>query len=288
MLVAGVGGRLRRRAERLAGAEGRAVAIAAADGTTGGNLEGKEQRFGIVNSALWAAVTTDASNGSVNSAHDAYTGIGGARAARQHDDRRGDLRRGRLGPLRDAAVRPAGGVHRRPDGGPHARVPGQEDRGARGQAGADRDAVRAARRARGHRARDRDQVRRAVDLQLRARRASRRRSTPTPRRPTTTAPRSPATPASCSRTRPATWARSGSPSPTCSAAWPCSSGRFVPLLAALAVAGSLASKRVAPAGAGHVPHRHADLRGPAPRRDRDRRARSPSSPPSCSARSSRA
>ena len=34
-------------------------------------------------------------------------------------------------------------------------------------------------------------------------------------------------------------------------------GRFVPLLAALAVAGSLAGKRVAPAGAGHVPHRHA-------------------------------
>ncbi|MBN1528976.1 MAG: potassium-transporting ATPase subunit KdpA [Thermoleophilaceae bacterium] len=45
---------------------------------TGGNLEGKEQRFGIANSALWATVTTDASNGSVNSAHDSYTGIGGS------------------------------------------------------------------------------------------------------------------------------------------------------------------------------------------------------------------
>ena len=87
--------------------------MASADGTTGGNLEGKEQRFGIANSALWATATTDASNGSVNSAHDSYTGIGGAGAAGQHDDRRGDLRRGRLGPLRDAAVRPAGGVHRR-------------------------------------------------------------------------------------------------------------------------------------------------------------------------------
>jgi K+-transporting ATPase ATPase A chain len=54
------------------------VALAAEDGTTGGNLEGKEQRFGIANSALWATATTDASNGSVNSAHDSYTGIGGS------------------------------------------------------------------------------------------------------------------------------------------------------------------------------------------------------------------
>ena len=43
----------------------------------GGNMEGKEQRFGIGNSTLWAAVTTDASNGSVNSMHDSYTAIGG-------------------------------------------------------------------------------------------------------------------------------------------------------------------------------------------------------------------
>ena len=54
------------------------VATASADGSSGGNLEGKEQRFGIVNSAAWAAITTAASNGSVNSAHDAYTGTGGA------------------------------------------------------------------------------------------------------------------------------------------------------------------------------------------------------------------
>jgi potassium-transporting ATPase potassium-binding subunit len=50
---------------------------ASADGTTGGNLEGKEQRFGIANSAAWTDVTTDASNGSVNAAQDSYTGIGG-------------------------------------------------------------------------------------------------------------------------------------------------------------------------------------------------------------------
>ena len=44
---------------------------------SGGNMEGKEVRFGIVNSALWATATTAASNGSVNSMHDSYTPIGG-------------------------------------------------------------------------------------------------------------------------------------------------------------------------------------------------------------------
>ena len=43
----------------------------------GGNMEGKETRFGIVNSALWAVATTAASNGSVNSMHDSYTPLGG-------------------------------------------------------------------------------------------------------------------------------------------------------------------------------------------------------------------
>lgn len=43
----------------------------------GGNMEGKEMRFGIINSALWATATTAASNGSVNSMHDAYTPLGG-------------------------------------------------------------------------------------------------------------------------------------------------------------------------------------------------------------------
>jgi K+-transporting ATPase ATPase A chain len=43
----------------------------------GGNMEGKETRFGIVNSALWAAATTAASNGSVNAMHDSFTPLGG-------------------------------------------------------------------------------------------------------------------------------------------------------------------------------------------------------------------
>lgn len=43
----------------------------------GGNMEGKETRFGIVSSSTWAAFTTAASNGSVNSMHDSYTPLGG-------------------------------------------------------------------------------------------------------------------------------------------------------------------------------------------------------------------
>lgn len=43
----------------------------------GGNMEGKETRFGIATSSTWAAYTTAASNGSVNSMHDSYTPIGG-------------------------------------------------------------------------------------------------------------------------------------------------------------------------------------------------------------------
>jgi K+-transporting ATPase ATPase A chain len=43
----------------------------------GGSMEGKEVRFGIADSALWATTTTAASNGSVNSMHDSYTPLGG-------------------------------------------------------------------------------------------------------------------------------------------------------------------------------------------------------------------
>jgi K+-transporting ATPase ATPase A chain len=43
----------------------------------GGNMEGKEVRFGITDSALWATATTGASNGSVNSMHDSFTPLGG-------------------------------------------------------------------------------------------------------------------------------------------------------------------------------------------------------------------
>ena len=54
------------------------MAIDQAPGPTqpGGNMEGKEVRFGIANSALWATATTAASNGSVNSMHASYTPLG--------------------------------------------------------------------------------------------------------------------------------------------------------------------------------------------------------------------
>jgi K+-transporting ATPase ATPase A chain len=46
-------------------------------GLTGGNLEGKEVRFGIAASSLFAVITTDASCGAVNSMHDSFTALGG-------------------------------------------------------------------------------------------------------------------------------------------------------------------------------------------------------------------
>src|SRR5439155_20397883 len=54
------------------GVDGRASALQA-----GGNMEGKDVRFGIVNSAIWATATTGASNGSVNAMHDSFTPLGG-------------------------------------------------------------------------------------------------------------------------------------------------------------------------------------------------------------------
>jgi K+-transporting ATPase ATPase A chain len=57
---------------RLAGTDQRVTALQA-----GGNMEGKEVRFGIANSALFATVTTDASCGAINGWHDSYTPLGG-------------------------------------------------------------------------------------------------------------------------------------------------------------------------------------------------------------------
>jgi K+-transporting ATPase ATPase A chain len=58
-------------------AEGSGNTNFAALGIDPANLEGKEVRFGITNSALWAVATTAASNGSVNSMHDSFTPLGG-------------------------------------------------------------------------------------------------------------------------------------------------------------------------------------------------------------------
>jgi len=55
----------------------RGVNVVASAGNPGGNMEGKEVRFGIANSALYATVTTDASCGAVNAMHDSFTPLGG-------------------------------------------------------------------------------------------------------------------------------------------------------------------------------------------------------------------
>jgi K+-transporting ATPase ATPase A chain len=55
----------------------RGVDVAASAANPGGNMEGKEVRFGIVNSALFATVTTATSCGAVNSMHDSFTPVGG-------------------------------------------------------------------------------------------------------------------------------------------------------------------------------------------------------------------
>jgi potassium-transporting ATPase potassium-binding subunit len=58
-------------------AEARGNDALSAMGLTGGNMEGKEVRFGIVASALFAVVTTAASCGAVNAMHDSFTALGG-------------------------------------------------------------------------------------------------------------------------------------------------------------------------------------------------------------------
>jgi K+-transporting ATPase ATPase A chain len=58
-------------------AEGSGNPQFAALGLDPANMEGKEVRFGLANSSLWAVATTDASNGSVNSMHDSFTPLGG-------------------------------------------------------------------------------------------------------------------------------------------------------------------------------------------------------------------
>jgi potassium-transporting ATPase potassium-binding subunit len=55
----------------------RGLDVTATNANPGGNMEGKEVRFGIANSALFATVTTDASCGAVNAMHDSFTPLGG-------------------------------------------------------------------------------------------------------------------------------------------------------------------------------------------------------------------
>ena len=93
---------------------------------SGGNMEGKEVRYGITNSTIWATVTTDASNGSVNSMHDSYTPIGGMVPLVNiavGEIIFGGVGSGLYGILLFVVV---ANVHRRTDGRPHAGISRQE------------------------------------------------------------------------------------------------------------------------------------------------------------------
>ena len=98
-------------------------------GLTGGNMEGKEVRFGIAASALFAVVTTAASCGAVNAMHELVHGARWDDSAHQHATRRNHRRRRRRRALWHAAVRDSRDLRRRPHGRPHAGICRQEDRG---------------------------------------------------------------------------------------------------------------------------------------------------------------
>ena len=102
---------------------------------SGGNMEGKEVRFGIVNSALWATATTAASNGSVNSMHDSYTPLGGLRPMLLM--KVGEVIFGGVGTgsERNAGLRHRDGVRRGAHGGADSGVSRQEDRDIRDEDG---------------------------------------------------------------------------------------------------------------------------------------------------------
>jgi potassium-transporting ATPase potassium-binding subunit len=76
MLAIGLGNAYYNEAKATPALTAAGVHTAANSGSTG-NLSDKEQRFGIANSALWSTATTAASNGSVNAAQEAYSGFGG-------------------------------------------------------------------------------------------------------------------------------------------------------------------------------------------------------------------
>ncbi len=107
----------------------RQSAVAAAHVAQAGNMEGKEVRFGVANSALWATATTDASNGSVNAMHDSFTPLGGMVPLVNIELGEivfGGVGSGLYGMLLFAITRHVRG---RTDGGAHAGISGQEDRG---------------------------------------------------------------------------------------------------------------------------------------------------------------
>ena len=100
----------------------------------GGNMEGKEVRFGPAACGLFAASTTGTSTGAVNAMHDSFTPIGGAVPLVNMmlgEVSPGGVGSGLYGMLVFALLV---GVHRRAHGRPNARVPRQEDPGGRDEA----------------------------------------------------------------------------------------------------------------------------------------------------------
>ena len=89
------------------------VAALPTAGGTGGNMEGKEVRFGIGDSALFATITTDASCGADQLLARLVHADRRPRAARQHRLGRGHRRRRRRGPLRHVRLHRAHRLHRR-------------------------------------------------------------------------------------------------------------------------------------------------------------------------------
>jgi len=77
LVVAGLGVAYWAEAQGNPGFADRGIHQLATEAQAGGNMEGKEVRFGIANSALFATVTTDASCGAVNGMHDSFTPLGG-------------------------------------------------------------------------------------------------------------------------------------------------------------------------------------------------------------------
>ena len=124
----------RRRRHLLGGSRGHR-ARSTRSASTGGNMEGKEVRFGIVASALFAVITTAASCGAVNAMHDSFTALGGMIPLinmQLGEIIVGGVGAGLYGMLLFVVLTVfiAG-----PDGRPHAGICRQEDRGARGQDG---------------------------------------------------------------------------------------------------------------------------------------------------------
>jgi K+-transporting ATPase ATPase A chain len=111
----------------LVGTDQRATAL-----QPGGNMEGKEVRFGIANSALWATATTDTSCGAINSWHDSFTPMGGL--VPLTNIMLSEVVFGGVGSgIRHACRRDTGRIYCWFDGWPDARILGKEDRSLRRQ-----------------------------------------------------------------------------------------------------------------------------------------------------------